>query len=85
MSEWLPILAPLASNIINKLTNRERVTNQEQVFLLLYSLTETTQTITTEMVNLRQDLNRMFAEIKDVQAKTIEVMQDTSYIKAKVQ
>ena len=84
MSEWLPILAPIAGNIINKLVNRERVTNQEQVFLLLYSLTETTQTITTEMVNLRQDLNRMFAEIKDIQAKTVEVMQDTSYIKGRV-
>jgi len=48
---------------MNKLENQEKVTPQEQNFILVYSLTETTYRSTRDLLGLREDFNRICASL----------------------
>jgi len=83
-AEWIAVLAPIAADVYNKLKSGQRVTIQEQMFALQFTLVEVTKDTREQLVDLRNDFNRLCGSVEKLNNSLIEVAKDAAWIRGKL-
>ena len=77
-------MAPIANTIIGRLSSGQKLKNQEQIFILLYSIAEDSRETKQEMQKLREDFSRFNGTLHSLNELVNELRAETAFVRGKL-
>jgi len=77
-------MAPIANAIIARLSSGQKLKDQEQIFILLYSIAEDSRETNQEMQRMREDFNRFNDTLHSLNDLVNELRAETAFLKGKL-
>jgi hypothetical protein len=77
-------MTPIANAIITRLSSGQKLKDQEQIFILLYSIAEDSCKTKQEMQRLREDFGRFNDTLHSLNDLVNELRAETAFLKGKL-